>query len=138
VNLDDTASVPGSCTATTSGVAFGDYVGTQLDAQGSITVNCDLDLPYSIDIDGGAGGGATRQMSKLGASATKLVYELYQDGPRSIVWGGASYTQGGAVAKSGQLGSGGNDNHNVFGRILTGAGTSPGDYSDTVLVTINY
>jgi spore coat protein U-like protein len=138
VNLDVTATVPGSCTATTSGVAFGDYVGSQLDAQGSITVNCDLDLPYSIDIDGGAGGGGTRQMSKLGAPSVKLVYELYQESGRTTVWGGDSYSTGGAVAKGGQFGLGTGELHNVFGRILAGAGTSPGDYSDTVLVTINY
>jgi len=136
VPLTITATVDGSCGVSTSPVAFGLYDGTLNDADGSVTVNCDLGLPYSIHIDGGAGGGVSRQMSKVGDVAVKLPYELYQVAAGDTVWGGDAYAGGGA--KTGSIGSGGGDVHTVFGRIAAGTAPTPGDFTDTVSVTVNY
>jgi spore coat protein U-like protein len=136
--LSVTATVPGSCGVSTSPVAFGSYSGTQVDANGSVTVNCSLDLPYSVELDGGAGGGASRQMLKVGDATKALVYELYQDPPRSQVWGGSAYSVSGAAALTGQMGTGADQTVSVYGRIPGGGSSSPGDFTDSVSVTVLY
>lgn len=139
-SLDVSATVPGACSISTTAVSFGDYTGLLLDAQGVISVNCTATLGYSVELGAGTGGGATRQMTKVGSPGTFLPYELYQDVNHTQPWGGttAGYTANGATAKTALTGSGNLDPIDVFGRIEAGQTMSAGSFADTVTVSVIY
>jgi spore coat protein U-like protein len=137
--LTVSATVPGDCSVSTAAVAFGNYTGAaQVTANGTITVNCTADQAYSVELNAGGGGGASRQMTKTGDATKHLPYELYQDAAFATPWGGPAYTVGGAVASTGLAGTGADQAFTVYGRILSGQPTSQGDFTDSVTVTVQY
>lgn len=137
-SLDVNATVQGGCTVGTVPVSFGDYTGAQSDATGTINVNCTADLVYSIELGAGNGGGAARQMPKVGDPATFLPYELYQNAGRTVPWGGATYAVGGATALTGLTGLGTNQAVVVYGRVDSGQPLSAGSFADVVTVSVIY
>lgn len=139
-NLSVTATVSGTCTVSTSPVAFGTYDPTQptdLTATGSVTVQCTSGTGYAVSLDAGQhestpGDITTRNM--LANTSDLLPYQLYQDSGLLTAWGDS----GGAIL-TGQTGDGTDKIHNVYGKIANGlSGIATGSYSDTVLVTITY
>ena len=136
--LDVNATVSGGCTVSTVAVSFGDYAGVQVDATGTINVNCTADLVYSVELGAGTGGGASRQMLKVGDPTAALPYELYPTAARTTPWGGADYAVGGAAALTGLTGLGANQGILVYGRIDAGEPLSAGSFADTVTVSVIY
>lgn len=132
--------IPGSCSVASTGtVGFGDLpampaVASNVDAQGSVGVLCSAATPYTVYLgDGlnraGAGSG-NRQMANGGE---RLPYQLYRDVGRTQVWGGSV---GSGVAGSG---TGSIQTLPVYGRIAAGTVLpAPGDYQDSVIVTVSY
>lgn len=138
-NLSVTATVSGTCTLTTSPVAFGTYdpaSGTDDTATGTVTVTCTNGTGYTVSLDAGAneetpGDVSTRRM--LAAASQYLPYQLYQDSGHTTVWGDS----GGAIL-TGQTGDGTAQPISVYGLITAGQYVPAGSYTDTVVVTITY
>ncbi|WP_296554708.1 spore coat U domain-containing protein [Pigmentiphaga sp.] len=132
--------IPGSCSiASTGTVGFGDLpamptTASNVDAQGSVGVLCSAATPYTVYLgDGlnraGAGSGS-RQMA---SGDQRLPYQLYRDANRTQVWNQAV---GGGVSDSG---TGAVQTLPVYGRIPAGTVLpAPGDYQDSVIVTVSY
>ncbi|NUF39312.1 Csu type fimbrial protein [Acinetobacter lactucae] len=139
--------VPSLCQLdSTSNVDFGninDIGTTRRDyiAQGAVNSTCNNGTPYSIYLGDGNNRivGGFRRMTNGGSQY--IPYQLYKDSNYSTVWdttGGVSAVGGtGGVSKTG---SGSTQSTNVYGKIPQGSSISmtPGNYSDTIVVTVTY
>jgi len=132
-NLGVSASIAATCTISTSAVAFGVYSGSLVDATGTVTANCINGTAWTIGLGTGTGSGATTSNRKMTSGANTLGYALYSDAGRTQNWGNTI----GADTLAG-IGTGASDSHIVYGRIAAGTVPAPGNYSDTVLATINF
>lgn len=121
-----------SCTASTQAVVFGNYdVFSQaaLQGVGGIEVSCSPAATYSISLS--TGNGSFQQREMLGGGAI-LYYNLFTSAAYSVVWGdgsGASST----VAGTGEL-----EFHTIYGLVPAGQNLRAGNYTDTIVVTINF
>jgi len=139
--------VPSLCQLdSTSNVDFGninDIGKTTRDytAQGAVNTTCNNGMLYSLYLGDGNNrvAGGFRQMTN--GSSQYIPYQLYQDSTYSTVWdttGGVAAVGGsGGVSKTG---SGSAQSTNVYGKIPQGTAisTTPGNYSDTIVVTVTY
>ncbi len=119
-------------------VAFGSYsifAPTPLDTTGRFDLFCTFPswfIPYSISLSRGNSGTYTDR--RLISGSEFLLYNLYRDAARTIVWGDGT---GGTQVATGQY------NilrifFNVYGRIPALQDAAVGVYSDTIVITVNY
>jgi len=132
------AVVVRNCTVLTTPVDFGNYDPlvanrTQpLDQTGTITVECTKGVAPTVELDTGQNpDGTNRRMA--GGTAEFLGYELYSDAGRSTIWG--TGTQGVTMPVSPGIG-GSPTPQTIYGRVAAGQNVGPGDYNDTVNVTV--
>jgi spore coat protein U-like protein len=136
-NLSVTATVIKNCRITTTALAFGNYdptLGTDLDAAtGAINIACTKGTTTTIGLDLGANPlGAVRRMADGGGNF--LEYEIYQDAPRTTVWGSAladRLSTPAAPDKSYHA-------YTTYGRIPGTADAPAGAYTDTVQATVYF
>jgi spore coat protein U-like protein len=139
--------VPSLCQLnSTSTVDFGninDISTTKHDytAQGAVNSTCNYGTPYSIYLGDGNNriSGGFRRMTN--GNNEFIPYQLYKDSNYSTVWdttGGVTNVGGsGGVSKTG---SGSAQTTTVYGKIPQGTSiaSTPGNYSDSVVVTVTY
>lgn len=139
--------VPSLCQLnSTSTVDFGninDISTTKHDytAQGAVNSTCNFGTPYSIYLGDGNNriSGGFRRMTN--GNNEFIPYQLYKDSNYSTVWdttGGVTNVGGsGGVSKTG---SGSAQTTTVYGKIPQGTSiaSTPGSYSDSVVVTVTY
>ncbi|MBJ8498316.1 Csu type fimbrial protein [Acinetobacter oleivorans] len=139
--------VPSLCQLdSTSNVDFGninDIGKTSRDytAQGAVNTTCNNGMLYSLYLGDGNNrvAGGFRQMTN--GSSQYIPYQLYQNSTYTTIWdttGGVATVGGsGGVSKTG---SGTVQSTNVYGKIPQGTAisTTPGNYSDTIVVTVTY
>jgi spore coat protein U-like protein len=131
-----TATVVATCSVSATDLSFGNYDPvsvSDLDATNTVTVTCTDGTSYDVGLDAGVGAGATVATRKLTNAGNTLDYTLYQDAPRTTVWGntvGVDTINDTAGAVS--------TDHTVYGRIGNGQNVPAGLYSDTVTVTVTY
>ena len=129
--LDVEATVTANCTVSTSMIDFGDIT----DASGGITVTCTSGTGWTATAGVGSGSGATFASRRMTAGSDLLTYNLYTNAARTTVWGDGS----GSTGTLGGTGTGGVQNVTVYGRVGSGqTSVPPGDYEDTVSVTVTY
>jgi len=136
-----TATVASSCVVGASSLSFGSITSAaiqagNIDATGTVTVNCTTGTPYTVGLGVGAGSGATFASRKMtsGAPITLLNYTIYTQTGRTTVWGDGTAT---SVTVPG-TGSGAVQSIDAYGRILSGQTVPALTYNDTVSVTITY
>lgn len=128
-----TGSISPVCTVSTTALAFGSYVPTAASlGTGTVTVTCTNTAPYQISLDAGANADVTSRRMAFGAE--RLSYTLYSNAARTTLWGDGT-TFGSRVSATG---SGGAQARTVYGTIPAGQAPAPGNYSDSVLVTVEY
>ena len=130
-----------TCTASASGVAFGNYdptSSTATDATGAVTVECTLLVAvggsYSIALNQGVNGTYAARKMKLSST---LNYNLYTTTGRTLTWGDGT---GGTGAVTGTLPLllFSSQTFTIFGRIPASQNVAPGVYTDTIVVTVTY
>lgn len=110
---------------------------TNISGNGNISITCSNTTPYNVGLlpsNGHTGG--TGAMSGTGGNTDKVPYQLYQNAGYSTVWGNtatASSTGNGIAG----TGTGAARSHTVYVRAPS-ADYTPGSYSDTVTVNVNY
>lgn len=123
-----------ACTASAQSVAFGNYNpigGGTVNGSGNVAVTCDVGTLYTISLSSGSGTYADRTMTNGGNS---LVYNLYVDVTRLILWGdGSSGTSTVAGTGTGLL-----INTPVYGRVPSGQFVPAGNYTDSIVVTVSF
>lgn len=139
-NFQVTATVQPSCSVSGSNMNFGSSIDplattTPLDATSTLTLTCTNTTPYQISLNAGThAGGATNFSSRAISNGTQTIgYQLYTDSGRTSVWG-----NGTASSRVPGTGTGSTQSLNIYGRLPSLAGAVPGNYSDTVTVTIDY
>jgi spore coat protein U-like protein len=131
-----------SCSASTSGISFGAYdANTSIpsDTVGNVTIDCTgvIALLGAIEVSaspGSSGNAAARGMLR---GPDRLNYNLFVDPARTLVFGnGAGGTQtitaplnGLLIFRQAVL---------VFGRIPPGQRVRPGNYADSIIITVTY
>ncbi len=116
-------------------LAFGVYdplSAANADSSSTLSYKCPAGQPLRISLDAGlAGSFAARAMT---AGSERLLYNLYLDAARTIVWGDGT---GGSQAGPGVVthGASGTTTAYVFGRIAAGQDVAIGTYGDTIRVT---
>jgi spore coat protein U domain-containing protein, fimbrial subunit CupE1/2/3/6 len=131
-------SAQAACSLTSTTILFGSYdifSSTPLDTLGQIIFRCNNnDHNISISID--KGGASTFDPRRLLNGGSTLNYNLYLDAARTTIWGdGTGGTQNFFVRNPAN-----NQDISIplYGRIPAGQGTSAGNYSNTLTVTINF
>ena len=104
-----------------------------VDQSSTIQVTCTNTTPYNIGLNAGTGSGATVATRKMTSGGATISYSLYTDTGRSTVWGNTVSTD--TVAGTG---NGAAQSFTVYGRIPAQTTPAPGNYSDTITVTVTY
>ena len=121
-----------NCTVSPQNLSFSLYdtfSNSASDTVATITVDCDAETAFEIALGPGAGSYAARTMA---GGADTMVYNLYVDPQRTLVWGdgtGGSNTVA-AVSAQGAF--------TVYARAPAGQNLRPGIYADVVSVTVTY
>ena len=137
-----TATVLKNCSVTASALAFGNYTPTTGAVNGTTTVGvrCTKNTSFSVALDKGTttGGSITQRLLANGANA--LQYNLYTDTAHTTLFGDG--TTGTAPTGTGNgLGAGAAVNFTVYGQVPDSSANQdavPGNYSDTITVTVTY
>jgi len=138
-NFGVTADVQTECTVSATTLDFGsagNIATTAVMASSTITVNCTPGINYSVALNAGQGSGATmaqRRLTRTGGTET-LRYGLYRDNARTQLWGDGS---AGSSTAAG-TGNGNYTSLTVYGTLPVQTVPPPGQYSDTVTVTLTY
>lgn len=121
-----------------SPVGFGNYdplATAPLDSSGSVTYKCLLSLTVTIDLSTGSSASYAARTMKH-ASGDALAYNLYFDAARLTVWGNAAGNgtvhYGPIIALLTAV------TVPIFGRVPAKQDVRVGNYSDTIVVTLNY
>jgi spore coat protein U-like protein len=138
-SLTVSASVSKNCTISTAPVNFGAYdpvaanATAPLDGTGTVTVTCTKGAAAKVGLSPGANAqGTTRRMSQ--GAAAYLTYELYKDTAHATVWGDSTDTALDIPAAP-------NRNPRTFsayGRVPAAQDATVGNYTDTVVATVNF
>jgi len=136
------ATVLKNCTVAATNVAFGNYTPTagNVAASGTVSVSCTKNTNFTVSLNQGttAGGTIGQRLMSDGAGDT-LQYNIYTTAAFATVWGdgsGSSVTQGAAGT-----GMGTPVVFTTFGQLPdSGAnqGVPPGNYTDTITVSVAY
>ncbi|MGH8131217.1 MAG: Csu type fimbrial protein [Steroidobacteraceae bacterium] len=132
-----TGSIAETCTVEADDLAFGTQTQLDVDVDSSsqIRTSCSSGLAYSVALGTGGGGAfAARRMAHQSFPAEIVGYQLYTDALRTQIWGDGS----GGTVTAGDTGIGSPQASTVHGRVPTQATPRPGDYDDTVIVTVSY
>jgi spore coat protein U domain-containing protein, fimbrial subunit CupE1/2/3/6 len=146
-SLPISATVAVVCTVSASPINFGNVDGTtQVNATGDVTVNCPVNMAYSIALDGGLhefdAGDGINYFRALGSGTTSQAVAYYLLQPdNSTEWGDSDHANTYPPGSSlGDTGNGSNQTHTVNGVAPIQSIYVPGGtiVSDTVTVTVYY
>jgi spore coat protein U-like protein len=104
-----------------------------LPATGTIGVTCTNSAPYTISLDGGNAAASDPALRKMTRLSEEITYGLYQNAGYTQPWGDSL-----GVNTMSNVGTGLTQNFTVYGRVPAQQTPSPGTYTDTVVVTLNY
>lgn len=129
------ATVNPSCQVSASAINFGAHgsLSSDIDATGTITVQCVNGTPYHIGLSAGSGSGATIANRKMTSGANSVIYSIYSNSGRTVLWGD---TVGSNTVAS--TGTGSSQNFTAFARVPTQITPPPTTYADTIAVTVTY
>ncbi len=127
------------CTLSASGVAFGEFSGSEVERTGSIVVHCEGhgSIDYHITLSTGSSG--TYNPRKMNNGFNSLSYNLYLDPVESRLWGDGSF---GTQVYFGHLFM--DFVHfvtfsiPVYGQLPAQSQSVPGNYSDTITARMHY
>lgn len=130
-----TATIPGLCYMTTTGVNFGSH--TQLtsvvSATGAIAPQCSNTLPYTVSLGGGLSGATDPTQRKMSNGMLQVTYGLYRNNLHTLPWGSTV-----GVNTAAGTGTGFSQSIPVYGRLPVQAVPGTGTFSDSVVVTLTY
>lgn len=134
-NFQMRAIVPKKCVVTSATLNFGNpsALTANIDASTNIGVACSTALPYRIQLGAGLSGATNPTLRRMTKGAEFVTYGLYRDAARSLPWGWTLNTN----TLSG-TGTGNTVAVPVYGRVPVQTTPTPGVYTDTVVITVNY
>jgi spore coat protein U-like protein len=139
------ATVISNCNISSiSGLTFttSSLLTSNVDATGSISVQCTNTTPYSIGLDNGVHASGSQRQMYSAATGSYISYNLYTDSARSNAWttstSASSCSNGGGTCVLG-TGTGTTGSAvTVYGRVAPQTTPATGTYTDSVVVTVTY
>lgn len=144
-------TIPCTCTIAASTMNFGSYTfttATPTNGSGSVTVTCTsgplLPLSASYTLSASLTTAGNSQRSMTGPLSSQLLYNLYTNGGRTIIWGDGTVgtvTIPDSCSQNcpGVCGARScNRTTNVFGAIPAGQAVRAGSYSSVLTITVTY
>ena len=136
-----TATVQSTCSATAGTLAFSPYTpgGGVITNNGTISVKCTKNTPFTVALNGGTTTGGTIAQRLMALGANTLQYNLFTSAALTQVFGDGSGTSktvtgtGAGVATATTV--------TVFGQLPDSAANQAavaGNYTDTITVTVTY
>jgi spore coat protein U-like protein len=129
-------AIAAACTINSaSSLNFGTQgvLAANVDQSSTIQVTCTNTTPYTIGLDAGTGSGATVAARKMSSGGNTVSYALYADAAHTTIWGNTP--AGDTIAGTG---NGSAQSFTVYGRVPPQGAPAPGNYSDTITVTVMY
>lgn len=114
------------------------FLTANVDASTPVGVTCTSGTPYAVGLDAGTGVGATtasRRLTRVMPPSSTVDYGLYRDAARTQNWG--NDTAAGSDTQAG-VGAGLAQTYPIYGRVPPQATPEPGDYRDTVVLTVAF
>ena len=113
-------------------MSFGQYdYHSSTFSTGTVSVTCASTIVFAIELSEGNGTFLDRQMRS--AENSVLSYNLFTGPDYTQIWGGQT---GPGTVTMGGTGTGQLQTYSVFGQIPAGQQPGPGQYNDTIIVTI--
>lgn len=136
-----TATVQSTCSATAATLAFPNYTpgGGAQTGNTTISVKCTKNTPFTVALNAGATGGDAFTQRLMGSGTNTLQYNLYTSAALATVFGDG--TGGTGTANGTGLGIATANSIQVFGQVpdsATNQSAVPGNYTDTITVTVSY
>jgi len=130
-----TATVSSNCTVSSTAVSFGaqGVLNANIDAQGTLSVQCTSQLPYAVSLNGGNSGATDPTQRKMTRTTTSITYGLYRDAARSLPWGSTA-----GVNTASGTGSGTTQTLTVYGRVPPQTTPKANTYTDSIIATVTY
>jgi spore coat protein U-like protein len=129
----DSATTHFTLTVSANPLSFGNYSGAVVDSTTTLSVTCTDTIPYDVGLSAGTGTGATVTSRKMtGPAGALLNYSLFSNSGYSTNWGNAA---GSWLAGTG---TGAAQTLTVYGQVPANQHPTPGNYTDTIVVTVNY
>jgi spore coat protein U-like protein len=133
-----------SCTASSSGIAFGNYstlAESETDTAGTITVSCSsagaAAVGYTLQL--GTGGSGSYAARSLAGNGRALAYQLYTDSLHTVIWGDGITAGTGTVSDSYTLsGTTANRNYAIYGIVSARQSVTAGSYTDVIQIIVTY
>ena len=124
-----------SCSVSASPLNFGTAgpLTANIDAATSLSITCTYTTPYSVALSAGNAPGATTSTRAMTNGSAEVYYSLYQNAARTLNWGSNL-----GVDTVAGTGTGSSQNLAVYGRTPPQTTPAAGDYSDAIIVTVNY
>lgn len=104
-----------------------------VDAASQIRVTCTAGSSFDVGLGYGLHGSAMNDRHMQDLAGNQVSYQVYRDNGRSLGWG---LPADGAASTS--AGSGAVESFTVYGRVPVQTTPPPGNYSDTLVVTVTY
>lgn len=138
-----TATVAENCLVSGTNLAFGTYTpaGGALSGTSTVTVRCTRTTPYTVSLNAGTTVGGTLAQRLLANGAETLQYNLYTTGGFTTIWGDGTGGTGTVAGTGNGMSIGAANTHTVHGQLpdnATNQDAPPGNYSDTITVTVTY
>lgn len=142
---EEAKSQPLRCSVQATAVSFGNYdifLNIPLDSTGSVTVNCNANVPkttLTLGTSPNSGSFNPRKMRRSGGTDL-LNYNIYTDASRTTIFGdGNSGTSNIILERPDSSGKPQpwNRTITIYGRIPPGQDVSVGNYTDTLTLTVN-
>lgn len=130
-----TATIAAKCNLSATDINFGSVglLTANVDATGTLNVQCTNTTPYTVSINGGLSGATNPALRKMTLSTNSVTYGIYSDIARATAWGSLA---GATIAGTG---TGLTQSLTMYGRVPPQSPTPPpGNYSDTLIATITY
>ncbi len=96
-----------------------------------ITVTCPVNTPFSVGLGMGLHSQQSNRYLCNSADNQCVSYQLYQDAAHSVVWNETN-------TETVRSATGSSQSLTVYGVVPSQSWPTPGDYADTVTVTLNY
>jgi spore coat protein U-like protein len=130
-----TATVSSNCTVSSTNVSFGaqGILSGNIDAQGTLSIQCSSQLPYTVSLSGGNSGATDPTQRKMTRGANSITYGLYRDAARSLGWGSTA-----GVDTASGTGTGVTQTFTVYGRVPPQTTPKANTYTDSIVATVTY
>lgn len=128
-------SIVDGCTVSAAPLVFAMPVPTNqdFDSTSSITVRCNPNLAFTLNIDNGLHAQGNNRRVYNASANDHLNYTIHQTPPPTQVWG-----RGNTRNLAGNSGPTGIVVYPVYGRLKGEAGAAPGNYSDLLTISIDF